>query len=163
MTSARLQCWGGGGARRQAGAKALSAVLKTTVRTRLAAFPPPLPRLRLGMRNLGSGGGVSACREGRGGGASGKSPHPASSWSSHSFAPTRRTLRRYSVSSVDIHHRRYLGGGDGWRHTRKLKSREITPSRQGLGVTRSTLRGDQFPTSTQAQVGRVRVMGEGVT
>lgn len=28
VTSARLQCWGGGGARRQAGAKELSAVLK---------------------------------------------------------------------------------------------------------------------------------------
>lgn len=63
VTSARLQCWGGGGARRLAGAKALSAVLKVAVRTRHAASCSP-PPLRLGMRNLGSGGGGRCLSEG---------------------------------------------------------------------------------------------------
>lgn len=54
MTSARLQWWGDGGARWLVGAKALSAVLKATVRTRHAA-PVSLPPPRWGMRNCGQG------------------------------------------------------------------------------------------------------------
>lgn len=94
VTSARLQCWGGGGARRRAGAKALSAVLKEAVRKRHAAScsPPPSP---IGDAQFGEWGWGGCLSEGSKWVVR-KAPHPASSWSSKPISPTRRTLCRYS-------------------------------------------------------------------
>lgn len=150
VTSARLQGWGGGGARRQAGAKALSAVLKGAVRTRHAASCS-LPPLRLGMRNLGSGGGVGVCSEGwiEWSGKLPTSPHSGLHTQSHPhaglFADTQFPVLIFTTEGM---------WGWEWRHTRRRKSREIMPSGRGVGVTRSTPRGDQFPAHTQAQLGR---------
>lgn len=63
MTSARLQCWGGGGARRRAGAKALSAVLKEAVRLRHAASCSPPPSL-IGDAQFGKWGRGGCLSEG---------------------------------------------------------------------------------------------------
>lgn len=72
-------------------------------------------------------------------------PHPASFRFSHPVSLTGRILCSYSVPRVDIHHRRHGGDGGEWRHTQRLKSREITSLRR-MGVTRSTLWGEiNFP------------------
>lgn len=107
MTSARLQCWGGGGARQQAGAKALSAVLKGAVRTRHAASCS-LPPHSIGDAQFGKWG-WGGCLSGGLEWVVRQAPYPTSFWSSHPVAHTCRTLRRYSVSSVDSHHRRHVG------------------------------------------------------
>lgn len=146
MTSARLRCWGGGGARQQAGAKALSAVLKGAVRTRHAASCslPPHP---IGMRNLGSGGGVGACWEGRSG-WSGKTPP----------TPLHSGLRtQHAGPSADTQFPVLIVSTEGmwgwqWRHTPKHKRREITNSLTAR--VGSSLRGDQSARYTQVQLGR---------
>ena len=61
VTSARLQGWGGGGARRQAGAKALSAVLKASLRKRHAASSLPSPASDWGCAIWGVGAGRGGC------------------------------------------------------------------------------------------------------
>lgn len=91
----------------------------------------PSPPIRLGMRNLASGGGVGACWEGRSR-WSGKPPTPLHSGlhtQSHPHAgPSADTWFPVLVVTTEGM------WGWQWRHTPRHKSREITPSRRGVGV-----------------------------
>lgn len=68
----------------------------------------PSPPIRLGMRNLGSGGGVGACWEGRSR-WSGKPPTPLRSGLHTQSRPHEGPSAETWVSSVDSHHRRHVG------------------------------------------------------